>query len=52
MVESEVISAGWGMWLSSLVLTPLCIFLTYKAANDSALFDLEAYKRFFSKFKR
>jgi lipopolysaccharide export system permease protein len=52
MVESEVISPAWGMWLSSVVLAPLGIFLTYKAANDSALFDWEAYKRFFSKFKR
>ena len=51
MVESEVIKPVWGMWLSSLVLTPLGIFLTYKAANDSALFDWEAYKRFFAKFK-
>jgi len=52
MVESEVITAAWGSWLSSIILTPLGVFLTYKAANDSALFDREAYKRFFSKFKR
>lgn len=33
-----------GMWTSIIVLTPLGIFLTYKAATDSALFDLEYYK--------
>ena len=52
MVESEVLEPVWGMWLSSFILTPLGIFLTYKAANDSALFDREVYKRFFSKFRR
>lgn len=51
MVESEVMSPAWGMWLSSIVLTPLGIFLTYKAANDSSLFDREVYKRIFAKFK-
>lgn len=32
-----------GMWLSSLVLLPLGIFLTYKATTDSALFNVDAY---------
>jgi len=32
-----------GMWLSSMVLFPLGVFLTYKAMNDSALFNAEAY---------
>jgi lipopolysaccharide export system permease protein len=34
------------------VLTPIGIFLTYKAANDSVLFDMEVYKRFFNKLLR
>lgn len=33
-----------GMWLAILLLTPLAIFLTYKASTDSALFDSELYK--------
>ncbi len=33
-----------GMWMAVIVLTPLAIFLTYKAATDSALFDAEQYK--------
>lgn len=32
-----------GMWLSSLVLLPIGIFLTYKAATDSALFNPDAW---------
>jgi lipopolysaccharide export system permease protein len=32
-----------GMWLSSFVLLPVGIFLTYKAATDSALFNPEAW---------
>ncbi len=34
-----------GMWLAVLVLTPLGIFLTYKAMHDSALFNKEFYYR-------
>lgn len=33
-----------GMWTAIIVLAPLGIFLTYKAATDSALFDLDFYK--------
>lgn len=33
-----------GMWTAVIVLAPLGIFLTYKAATDSALFDVEQYK--------
>ncbi len=36
-----------GVWMSSLVLFPIGIFLTYKAINDSALFNVEAYGKFF-----
>lgn len=42
--------AVWeGMWLSSEVLLPLGIFLTYKAVNDSAVFNRDAYVNFFRK---
>lgn len=33
-----------GMWFAIIVLTPLAIFLTYKATTDSSLFDAERYK--------
>ena len=38
-----------GMWISSVVLLPIGIFLSYKAATDSALFDKESYRKFFRK---
>lgn len=40
-----------GMWLSSFVLLPIGIFLTYKAATDSALFNPDAWMKLFDKFK-
>lgn len=36
-----------GMWLSSVILLPLGVFLTYKATTDSPLFDTESWQRFF-----
>jgi lipopolysaccharide export system permease protein len=39
-----------GMWLAIIILTPLGLFLTYKATIDSALFDVDIYKNFFKKF--
>ena len=36
--------AAWeGMWLSSAVLTPLGMFLTYKAVNDSVILNADTY---------
>ena len=40
-----------GMWLSSMVLLPIGIFLTYKAATDSALFNPEAWMKYLRKLK-
>lgn len=37
----------FGMWLSSLILTPLGVYVTLKAMNDSSVFDADSYKRFF-----
>ena len=43
----------FGMWMAIIVLTPLGIFLTYKATVDSALFDVDYYKQLFlGLFKR
>jgi len=40
----EALWPTWaGMWLSSFVLLPTGIFLTYKAATDSPLFNPEAW---------
>lgn len=41
-----------GMWLSSFVLFPIGGFLTYKAMNDSALFNAEAYGKYLRRVLR
>lgn len=41
-----------GMWLSSFVLLPIGIFLTYKAATDSTLFNPDAWVKLLVKLKR
>lgn len=41
-----------GMWLSSFVLLPIGVFLTTKAANDSALFNPEAWIIKYEKLKK
>ncbi|TLX72252.1 YjgP/YjgQ family permease [Labilibacter sediminis] len=38
-----------GIWLSSAVLFPIGVFLTYKAATDSAILNSDAYVIFFQK---
>jgi lipopolysaccharide export system permease protein len=46
----EAIWPCWaGMWLSSFALLPVGIFLTYKAATDSGLFNPEVWKKVFEK---
>jgi len=41
------------MWIAIILLTPIGLFLSYKAATDSAIFDADAYKRIITKlFKR
>ncbi len=41
-----------GMWLSSAILLPIGIFLTYKAATDSALLNPEAWLKQWEKLRR
>ena len=40
-----------GMWLSSFALLPIGIFLTYKAATDSGIFNPEVWVMAFQKAK-
>lgn len=37
----------YGMWISSVVLLPFGVFLTYKANKDSVVFNAEMYLNFF-----
>jgi len=43
MARDGVWPAWQGMWLSSAVLTPLGVFLTYKAVNDSVILSSDTY---------
>lgn len=46
MAREGLWTAAEGMWLSSAILLPIGIFLTYKAAVDATIFNKEAYIRF------
>lgn len=35
----------FGMWMAVIILSPLGVFLTYKATVDSAIFDIDYYKQ-------
>jgi len=56
MAREGIWSSYQGMWLSSMVLLPIGIFLTYKAVVDATLFNPEMYvkaahaiKKYFNK---
>jgi lipopolysaccharide export system permease protein len=50
-VKESMLPPFVGMWLAVIVLTPIGIFLTYKAMHDSQLFNKELYTRAFKKIK-
>jgi len=53
MAREDLWHVWQGMWLSSFILLPIGIFLTYKSATDSTLLNADAYAIFFKKlFKR
>lgn len=43
LVKDGVWSATLGVWVSSYILGPLAVFLTYKSTTDSSLFNLDSY---------
>ena len=53
MVKAGTLEPIIGMWVSSVILFPMSVFLTYKAATDSSIMNVDAYKAWFRKlFKR
>jgi len=48
--KSLTLTPFWGMWISTLVLLPFGVLLTYMAANDSKVFERETYKDLGKKF--
>ena len=47
-----VLSVPEGMWVSSLILTPLGLFFTYKAAKDSTLFEISIHRGIISRWQK
>ena len=47
MSMAQEINVTLGMWLSAMVLSPIAVFIFYKANNDSKLFDMEFYQKLF-----
>lgn len=50
-VKERLIEPAVGMWLAVITLTPVGIFLTYKAMHDSQLFSREFYTRSYKRIK-
>ncbi len=50
--REAVIAPQLGTWISSLVLLPLGVILTYKSVTDSEMMNTDAYKVFFEKVKK
>ncbi len=50
-VKESILPPYIGMWLAVIVLTPVGIFLTYKAMHDSQIFSKEFYYRGFNKVR-
>jgi lipopolysaccharide export system permease protein len=51
-VRESLVTPFEGMWVSAVVLFPVGIFLTYKAATDAAIMNTETYTNFIRKIKR
>lgn len=52
-VREGTMSPVFGMWMAIFILSPLGLFLTYKATVDSVLFDVDLYKNLFKRiFKK
>jgi lipopolysaccharide export system permease protein len=52
MARQDVLTVWQGMWMASLILTPIGIFITRKANSYSTLLDLDVYIQFFKRFAR
>ena len=51
MAKSGEIAPWIGMWLSTFIILPICIFLTYKATMDSAVLSPDTYLNIVKKIK-
>jgi lipopolysaccharide export system permease protein len=47
LCENNVLTVFGGMWLSTFILTPIGLFLTLKATNDSKIYSTDYYQNVF-----
>lgn len=52
MAKEGTWEAVYGMWLPVFILTPVAVYLTYKATNDSSLLDMDWYDVRIRKFRK
>lgn len=52
MARTGIWDVWFGVWISSFVLAAMDIFFTYKAGNDSAMFNVDVWKIWFKKLSR
>ena len=51
MAEEMTVEPSVGMWLSTMLLFPIGVFLTIKAGNDAPLLNGERYRRLFDRLR-
>ena len=51
MAEEMTVEPHVGMWLSTMILFPIGVFLTIKAGNDAPLLNGERYRRLFDRLR-
>ena len=50
-VRENLMHPFWGMWISTFIMIPVSIFLTYKAVNDSVIMNIETYFTWFKNLR-
>ena len=51
IAKGSVMPVWFGTWMSSLILLPLCVFLTYHATMDTAVLSPDTYSKMMDKIK-
>lgn len=51
LIKEGTMTVELGMWLSAMILTPIGIFLTYKASTDSSLLEMDFYSNLIKRFR-
>lgn len=52
IAKSSLWPVWFGMGLSSFILIPICVFLTYNATTDAAVLSPDTYTKFIDKFNK